>query len=51
MAPNPHRTPRIPDSFVRGYHSEAAFAFSPSDAEAIVRATPYHRKDFDKAVI
>jgi hypothetical protein len=36
---------------IPGYHSETAFSVQPEDADAIRRASAYHRKDLDLAVI
>jgi len=36
---------------IPGYHSQTAYSFPPEDSDAILRATAYHRKDFDLSVI
>ncbi|KAF2018142.1 hypothetical protein BU24DRAFT_421144 [Aaosphaeria arxii CBS 175.79] len=36
---------------IPGYHSEEPYTISPEDSSAIVRASAYHREDYDLAVI
>ncbi|KAH7054336.1 hypothetical protein B0J12DRAFT_450411 [Macrophomina phaseolina] len=36
---------------IPSYHSRTVYAVPPAQAEAIVRVTAYHRKDFDLAVV
>lgn len=43
--PHPTRTP------ITSYHSRTAYVVPPAQAEAIVRVTAYHPKDFDLAVM
>lgn len=36
---------------ITGYHSKMAYSFPLEESDAILKASAYHRKDFDRAVI